>query len=68
MNLTDGATIPMALIKYSKNIVNQKEFSVEINQFMQESAINHGWNTQIVQILYEICDGYFIFKGKPPVD
>ena len=61
MNLPDGKTFPTALIKRSKYIINQCfSFSRDKNQLMQEIAINNGWNTQIVQVLHQKCDGVFL--------
>ena len=65
MNLTDGATFPMPLIKCAKIRVNQKIiFPRETKRRIQEIAINNGWNTQIVHILREIRDGKFLYKGN----
>ena len=48
-----------------KTRVNQKiNFPCETKRRMQEIAIKNGWNTHIVQILCEIRDGNFIFKGN----
>ena len=65
MNLTDGETFPTTLIKFTKTRVNQKiKFLRDTKRRIQEIAINNGWNTHIVQILHEIRDINFLFKGK----
>ena len=65
MNLTDGANFPTALIKFATARFNQKiNHPRETKQRIQENSINNGWNIQIVQILREILDGNFLFKGK----
>ena len=65
MNLTDGATFPMPLIKFAKTRVNKKIiFPRGTKQRIQEITINNGWNTQIVHILRDKRDEKFLFKGK----
>ena len=65
MNLTDGRTSPEALIKRAKFGFNQKiKFPHDTNQHIQEIVINNGFNTHIVQMLCEICEGDFIFERK----
>ena len=65
MNLTDGATFPAALTKPAKTRINQKiKFLRDTKRRIREISINNGWNTHIVQILHEIRDGKFLFKGN----
>ena len=48
MNLTDGATFTMDLIKRAKNMVNQKIFFMRDTKWrIQGIAIKNGSNTQI---------------------
>ena len=65
MNLTDGETFATDLIKCTKTRFNQKiRFLRDTKRRMREIAINNDWNTHIVQILHEIRDTNFLFKGK----
>ena len=65
MNLTDGATFPASMIKCEKTRVNQKiNFPCDTKRRIREISLNNGWNTQIVQILCELCDGDFLFGVK----
>ena len=65
MDLTDGATFTIILIKLGKNRVNKKtKYLRDTKRRIQEIAANNGWNTQIVQILCEIRGGNFLFKGN----
>ena len=59
-----NSTFPTPLIKHAKTRVNQKiNFTRDTKRRIQEITINNGWNTQIVQILRDIRDGNFLFKG-----
>ena len=65
MNLIDGSTFTMALIKRAKSRFNQKnQFTRDIKRRRWEIAINNGWNKKIVHILRDKCDGYVILKGN----
>ena len=65
MDLTDGATFLTDLIKRAKNRVNKRIiFPRDTRRRIRDIAINNGRNTQIVQILYEIHDRNFLFKGN----
>ena len=65
MNLTDGVTFPVPLIKHVKTRFNQKiKFPRDTKRRIQKIVINIGWNTHMVHILCEIRDGKFLFKGK----
>ena len=65
MNLTDGATFLMALIKRAKSRFNQKiKFPRNTKQRICETEIKNGWNPQVVNTLREESDGKFIFKGN----
>ena len=69
MNLTAGGTFPMALIKRAKTGVNKKiKFPPDTMRRIQESEIINGWNTQIVQILREVCDEILFSKEICSVD
>ena len=63
MNLTNGATFLMALIKRAKTRFNFKNLC-DSKRHIQEIAINNGWNMHIFQILREKRDGNFIFTGN----
>ena len=62
MNLTEGATFLMDLIKIAKTRVNPKKNPRDTKQYIPEIIEINCWNTQIFQILCEICDRNFIFK------
>ena len=65
MNLSDGATFTMALIKRATYRFNKKiNVPRDTNQHIIEIETNNGWNTQIVHILREKRDGKFIFKDN----
>ena len=65
MNLNYIVTFPLELIKCAKLIFNQKiKFSRDMKRHIHTIAIKNGWNTQIIQILYEECDGKFQFYGN----
>ena len=56
INLTYGSTFSTVFIKQKKIKINQKiDFHV---------IQNNGWNTQILQILNEECDGIFYLSGN----
>ena len=42
----------------------KNNFPRKTKEHKQEIAIKNGWNTRIFQILRDIHDGNFIFKGK----
>ena len=66
INLTDGATFITALISSEKLILNQNiNFPLDTKRCIRKIPINNGWNTQIVHILCEECDGKIIFKVNP---
>ena len=63
MNLTDGTTLLMALIKRAKPRINEKiKFTRDTKQRIRKISRNNSWNTQVVQILREEFDGKFLFK------
>ena len=62
MNLPDSATFTFALIKRVKLRINQKtNFLHDSKRRIYTIAINNVWNTHIIQILREECDGRFHF-------
>ena len=63
MNLTNGETFTMSMIKHAKNRVNQKiKFPRDTKRLIQEIEVNNGWNTHNFQMLREIHDGNILFK------
>ena len=65
INLTDGATFSVYLIKREISRFSQKiNFLPDTKRRIRLIVINYGWNTHIVQILQEIRDRHFRFKGK----
>ena len=65
MNLLDSATIPLVLIKRVKLRINKKtNFPHDTKWRIYTIAINNVWNTHIIQILREECDGRFHLFGN----
>ena len=62
MNLTGGATFPMALAKRTKSRINQNNFHMTQSDAYAKLQINNCWDTQVFQILNEERDGKFVFK------
>ena len=61
INLTGGATLPPAPINLAKVRINQKiNFQHDTNRCICTTAMNNGWNMNILQIFFEERDGCFI--------
>ena len=63
MNLNDGTTLAMELIKRAKYRINKRiKLTRDTEQCVREIAINNGWIIHIFHILREKRDENFLFK------